>query len=411
MPTPRYSTACAPDCPLKYLWPTYHQPHKEMWPDVYCREGQNHGVILPTKINPDDFQASGITGIVYKEEEKEGNWLQYFKLGIDGEQQHGIYFDTAACVTFSALRSYCLQVNRLIQKGLLSVKTMEFLNRKGYLDENGRFNVSERFTAKMSGTSRSGNYLNAVWDSIRNHGVLPQKKWDFPYDQRDPVFNFDDFYVEITQDLKDEAKEITQYIDVMYEWVLPGIKTSQEARLSLIQYHLKQAPLQIAAAVCGGWNEGGKTPVPNCKREQTEHATLIAAVEDDGIFHDLDSYKPFSKMLAADYPFSWVMKGVVSERQELPPSPKLDEKFDIKKSIKFGQRGELVSKLQAALVKLGYLNSKLVTGYYYTYTRSAVLKFQLENNVDTVKLLYALRGEIVGPKTLTKLNQLLYGNS
>lgn len=406
----RYSTACAPDCPGKAYWPMLHTPHKEMWPDVYCKEGQNHGVILPTKINPDDFYAQGITGIVYKEEEKEGNWLQYFSLGIDGEQQHGVYFDSAACVTFSAIRSYCLQVNRLISKGLLPVRTMEFLHRKGYIDENGRFNISERFTAKMSGTTRMGNHLTNVWDSIRKHGVLPQKKWDFPYEQRTPVFNFDDFYAEIPQDLKDEAKEILEYLDVMYEWVLPGIKISLESRLSLIQYHLKQAPLQIAAAVCSGWNDGGKTPVPNCQREQTEHATLIAAVEDDGVFHDLDSYKPFSKMLAHDYPFFWVMKGVVSPKQELPPPPLVDL-FDTKKSIKFGQRSELVRKLQFALVTLGYLKRNLITGFYYTHTRSAVLKFQLEHNVDTPKNLYALKGEIVGPKTLAKLNQLLYGNS
>ena len=94
-----------------------------------------------------------------------------------GEKQHGLYFDTMACVTFSALNIIEIQLNFMVANSLMSEESVKFFSDEGYL-LNGQFNFSDRFTAKMSGTTKDGNYLQKVWDSIRNHGLLSEKDWN-----------------------------------------------------------------------------------------------------------------------------------------------------------------------------------------------------------------------------------------
>ncbi len=366
---------------------------------------QNLGVLTPEKISETDFNVSGISGIEYKILEENGDWLQYHGVG---ERQHGVYFDSMACVTFSALNSIEMQINRLIIKKLLPVETLQALQTLGYLNDYGLFNVSDRFTAKMSGTTRVGNYLTKVWDSVRNDGLIPQNKYDFPNDQRTPVFDWDNFYAEIDQSLKNAASEIFKYFSFSYEWVYTNNGMTPNQRKDLILQHLKHAPLQIAAPVCRGWNEGDKTAVPYCDINQPQHATVIAKVADNGCYSDFDSYIPYSKLLALDYPILYIMKGVVEMKKPIEQLPtKFGYVFDVTKPILYGQKSELVKQLQRALVFLNYLSPQYVTSFYWTKTQAAVLKFQTDHQVDTPEILLELNGKRAGTKTLTKLNQLL----
>lgn len=366
---------------------------------------QNLGVLIPEKISETDFNVSGVSGIEYKILEENGDWLQY--QGV-GERQHGVYFDSMACVTFSALNSIEMQINRMIVKQLLSIETLQALQNLGYLNDNGLFNASDRFTAKMSGTTRSGNYLTKVWDSVRKDGLVPQTKYNFPNDQRTPVFDWDIFYSEIDQSLKNIAPEIFKYFSFSYEWVYTNNGLNPIERKELIVRHLKHAPLQIAAPVCKGWNEGGKVAVPFCNLSQPQHATVIARVNEDGCYNDFDSYIPYSKLLAQDYPILYILKGVVEIATPIEtPSKKFDYKFDITKPILYGSKNELVRQLQRALVFLNYLSPQYVTSFYWTKTQAAVRKFQNDNHVDAPEILEALDGKRAGSKTLNKLNSLL----
>jgi hypothetical protein len=363
-------------------------------------ENKNHGVIIiPPRET--DFQSEKLSGITFQVNEEDSDWVKYFA-NQQGEKQHGIYFDSSSCVTCSALRSICLQVNRKIKKGLFSVETLQFLQTRGYLDDQGLFNVSERFTAKMSGTTRVGNTFVAVWDSIRNHGLLPQKKWDFPTEQRTPVFDWNDYYSSIPENLIEEAKEILKYLDISYEWVLSGQQLSAVSRADILRYHLQQAPLQIASPVCRGWNEAGEVPVADCGMRENQHATLIVGINQNDVYFDIDSYIPYLKQLAKDYPFVWVLKGLVEERKVITPLP-LIEKFNITIPILYGQKNDLVKKLQGALVKLGRMQERHITGFYWTITQQAVKQLQLEN-----KIVGGLEGKRVGPMTLKLLNNLLW---
>lgn len=369
---------------------------------------KNTGVLIQEQVPESDFRSGGVSGIEFREVLPSGSWYEYRS---KDEPQHGVYFDTFACVTFSAINVVEMQVNRMLVENLISPTIYEELKSLGFIDENNRFRCSNRFTAKMSGTTKRGNYLNAVWDSIRKDGVLPYSDWDFPYDQRTPVFDWDDYYAEIPQALKDKAKKFLVYFSVQYEWVITNGGQMSDGERAVIKTHLKQSPLQAAATICRGWNEADKIPVPNCKNVDTSHATALAGMDTLENFIDVDHYRPFLKKLDRYYPLPWIMKGLVEQRdQPLQDIPKKDFsfRFDYKRDgqVSFGQRGEIVKKIQTALSILGFLKKELITGFYWYGTREAVYQWQKQYQVTTPQEIEAFHGKYFGNKSMQMMNKI-----
>ena len=76
-------------------------------------------------------------------------------------------------------------------------------------------------------------------------------------------------------------------------------------------------------------------------------------------------------------------------------------------SLKMGDTGFEVQKLQAFLLRKGYLPPVKGLGLYWKETQKAVLKFQIANIPTLSKYeRYVLRGDRVGPKTLEAINRL-----
>lgn len=258
------------------------------------------GVILRPP-QPTDFIAGAETGIPLTPRIDSGDWKNY--LPTD-EGQSSIFFDTFACVTFSALNCLESQMNFLMKSGTIPPDVLAELRAMGFFDENDLFNASDRFTAKMSGTTHQGNYLTTVWDSIRNHGILPEKDWAYPREQRSPAFVWEDYYAEIPQELKDKAKRFTELFETQYHWLGSG----EEAKQVDLKEWLKMAPVQIATAVCSPWNT---TDVIQGCAMGTGHATMLYSASN--LWFDIeDHYKPYQKRLALDYPIHSVLQGVVS---------------------------------------------------------------------------------------------------
>lgn len=233
-----------------------------------------------------------------------GDWTLYLP---ENEAQSGVYFDTYACVTYSALNCIEAQIRALIGYQKLPKGHIDKLTELGFMGSGFNFNASDRFTAKMSGTTHSGNYFTKVWDSIRKDGILPEKDWSYPREQRTPVFDWDDYYKEIPQELKDKGKEFLKLFNVNYEWVAFG--GQGYTPFKDMEVHMKQAPMQIAAPTCPGWNNDTGV-VKRCGSTRANHATMVYSLR-DGIIHDFDHYKPFRKQLPKDYPIMYVMKGIV----------------------------------------------------------------------------------------------------
>lgn len=287
---------------------------------------KNTGVLIAPR--PGDWQAGGPTGIVYEKRLREGDWTLYLP---SDERQHFRLFDTMACVSFSALNSVETQMNWLLASGMVPEHVVQKIRELGFLDDFGKFNCSDRFTAKMSGTTQNGNYLQNVWDSIRKDGLLPERDW--PSDEN---FTWEGYYAEIPQDLKDKAKIILTIIDVAYEWVAMA---GQTGVLEAIVKHLKQAPLQLAGPTCPPWNT--TEIVQPCGSCNPSHATLIYSDQNAGWIDDFDHYDPYRKRISREYCMPWIMKGVVSLRENpaAPDAPGMEITWKPSPNFRKGRKG------------------------------------------------------------------------
>lgn len=137
-----------------------------------------------------------------------GNWLPYLPTF---EKQYFKNFDTMGCVSFS----------------------LNTLNEIQIIQQTGQeINFSDRFLAKMSGTTSQGNWLYIVADTLRNFGCVHEEEWPVP---PEPAA-WSDYYMEIPQFIKDRAKkQFLDKYDFKYE---SGLVTKE-----YIEKHLKHSPL------------------------------------------------------------------------------------------------------------------------------------------------------------------------
>jgi len=238
---------------------------------------KNYGIILE-KLKKEDWLFAGKRDNITVED-----WEKYLP---DAEEQHGLYLETQACVTFSALNVLETIFNYQMQAGLIDTG---WLNQNGYII-GGKVNFSDRFTAKMSGTTRRGNTGGRVADSIRHDGLVPEVLYPFPRIQRSPVFDWDDYYAEIPEELKELGKEFAKRFDIQYERV--EVKNFKEA--------LEHSPVQVYISTgCprknGVWQRCGKT---------INHAVMLYKIKD--VYYTYDSYRldgDFIRKLSLDYNF------------------------------------------------------------------------------------------------------------
>ena len=64
-----------------------------------------------------------------------------------------------------------------------------------------------------------------------------------------------------------------------------------------------------------------------------------------------------------------------------PVEKSLPNDFSFRKTVKYGDSGELVAQIQARLAELGFYNAK-VSGGYYKVTKAAVKAFQTQNGLS-----------------------------
>jgi hypothetical protein len=202
-------------------------------------EFKNYGLLLDTRSDEErskDWIFGADNGIVKTILMPSNNWLP--SLLKSNEKQHGIYFESMACVSFSAAKMTAMVMNTMIKMDLICSDDLKWLNDNGYIDQWGEVNFSERSLAKWSGTTKYGNSLWKVIDTIRKMGLIPQSKWDFKADQRMPVFDWDDFYADTPAELYILGLEFAKRFPLFYEY----INTNDRV---IISESRKYAPPQI----------------------------------------------------------------------------------------------------------------------------------------------------------------------
>lgn len=160
---------------------------------------KNLGVIIEKK--PKDFVGGTLPYEVLNES---GDWTLYLP---DPENQYTHYTDSMACVTFSILNTLETQYKFFTGKNI---------------------NFSDRFIAKMSGTTHEGNTVQKVCDTIRKYGLVLEEEWPTDFE-----FDWDQYYAPIPQSVIKKAKKY----DIAYEFFSPV-----EADL---KREMKHAPLEI----------------------------------------------------------------------------------------------------------------------------------------------------------------------
>jgi hypothetical protein len=195
------------------------------------------------------------------------------------------------------------------------------------------------------------------------------------------------------------GKEFAARFDVQYEWVaFPSTPSTPQ------QFHdkLTIGPIQIATAVCPGWNSS--TEIQGCG-SGVQHATLMDFVEPSGTIDIRDHYVPFEKKFASNYTIPYAMRFICVAKTAPVPPQGFSHHFVA--PILLGQSGTEVVALQDALKASGDFPLTVAsTGYYGSITQKAVLAFQRKYQVDTPAVLTQLNGTRVGLKTIAQLNAL-----
>lgn len=236
------------------------------------------------KPRPEDYRF-GASPVVEEEINPSGDW-SLWRPQI--EYQRYPEFDTMGCVSFSALN--CL----------------ETMHKQKYGEE---INRDDRYTVVSSGTTKTGNWMTKVGDSIRKeHGTIEQGKW--PFDGK----KWDDYYQSVPQELLSEGLEWLKYYKVQYEFVSPPFAEN-------LMQALKTAPLQITVHA---W-EKPVNGIYQRTEKQNNHAVMLFNYKEGEYWEILDTYDKDIKWLAWDFLIGFAFKYSIDK---IVQPVKLNETFN-----------------------------------------------------------------------------------
>lgn len=225
---------------------------------------ENYGLLEQYDIIAKDWRSGGVSGAVKDVLRADGQYLDFLP---DKEIQKGVLFDTKACVTFSALN--CLEI---IQR------------TRGVHD-----NYSDRFIAKLSGTTTSGNYFRTVAETIRTVGLIDEELHPFPNTQKD--FDWDDYYSEIPESLLMKGRLWLTLWDIDWEW----------ADMTDLKNALVYGPVQVGVWAWPSVRKDGLYDDGGNKRRN--HAVTLVGYKDGEYWTIFDHYAKDIKHLVWDYDF------------------------------------------------------------------------------------------------------------
>ena len=201
----------------------------------------------------------------------------------NGELQYGIE-DFMDCASRSPHNILEAKLNYLYLNGKLLPENRQFLERNGYVN-NGRVELSDRYTAIKSGTTRNGNSLVAPLDSIHRNGCIAKSMLP-----SNPTFTWEQYHnkAAITPAMDAVAYEFSQRFTINYERV-------REEDLELtIKYDFLDVALYA-------WPEPTQGIYPRTNASPNHVCCLFR-----GVFFAFDNYRDivdqdFIKALARDY--------------------------------------------------------------------------------------------------------------
>jgi len=233
-----------------------------------------------------------------------GDWTPYLPAG---EEQARAGVETMACVSFSACNNVEAIFNWMIDNDKISVQNLIWLKNNGYIDGNGKFESSDRFVAKFSGTGKNGNSLKNVGEAIRKTGLVPENKWPFA-----TGMSWAEYYKYPSTEAIKLGRDFLERFQINYE-VVPESQNKEG---------LKYSPLQTAVHAWNG-QDGNGIYIRN--NGALNHAISLIKVASNLIKSIFDHYKignSFIKFLAADFNLmDYSYRYLVTEKQPPKPAP------------------------------------------------------------------------------------------
>jgi hypothetical protein len=197
-----------------------------------------------------------------------------------------------SCSTFHGTNSFEALANFLLAISFFSEAQVKWCKDNGYIEADGKFNFSDRWSATSNGTMPNGQYLPAVWDDFRHVGLIPEKDLPFGGTNQTQYLN----KANLTPERYAKAKQFLEMMiekdengkyKINYEWtpVDTGIELSQA---------LKQAPLHVAVT-----------------KENPRHSITILRMD-----KEFESYAPFLR--DRNRTIAYALKPVVKFRKDVP---------------------------------------------------------------------------------------------
>lgn len=273
---------------------------------------------IPKHIRKGDYLGGFIQDLP---EQKAKNWIfgakdrpiinasgDYNKYLPNPELQATKYFDPYSCVSESAESQVSIRLNLMMEEDPAVRTILDFL---GCLDENGKCNFSGRFIAVGSGTVPGrGNSQYAVYEFIRKNGLVGEKHWpsNFNMDQ-------EEYFAEFTPEVKALGLKFLEYFNFEYEDVGETNAELKEA--------LKRSPLTV---VVGGTVYGMNLYRPQSPVVNYNHQVInFNQLRNYNYFNEViptiheifDTYDPFIKKYAGNYPFAFA-KAVYLSKKKIP---------------------------------------------------------------------------------------------
>ena len=329
---------------------------------------------IPCYPKPEDYVLGAETAVQMTERVSNGDWTPY---SPSTEKQHSITFDTLSCTSFSFCNTAEFQMNYMFKHNQIPQEKVSWLKEKGYIDNTGTINFSDRFLAIMSGTKKTGNDFRTVAETARIKGLIPDKMFPFGGSTWEEYHNKD----LITQEMIDTGLEFLKMFDIKWHWVF----FDQDPKLSDTDFKasieaLKTAPLQV----------GIPTPA-------THATTLISMSKTTAKM--FDTYEPFFfENTPEGYAIHIATMVVITVKE--PQKTVLYPKVTFTTTLKYGMRNNAqVKQWQEFLIAEKLLAVGLNTGNFFDKTLMATKNFQAKYGIETV-------GQ-VGPKTRAKANEII----
>lgn len=211
---------------------------------------KNFGIIK-ANVSPRDWVFGSSTPL-YKGglENKLADWKPYLPVK---EKQKYKGLETMACVSFSACN--CL----------------ETVYKYKYDKE---LNFSDRALAKLSDTTKWGNYLYKVADMARE-GLLTEQNWTYPYSGAE--YTWDEYYEDIPTDVLKDRKYNKASMEINHEWV------EKEDFIEALRY----SPIQVT---CYAWFKGDDGLYHRFNGKDENHAVMLVKAKKGEYWEIFDTY-------------------------------------------------------------------------------------------------------------------------